>query len=159
MTASASLCARRTARTALLSATAGLVLGAPADSFAAVLYDEGDSQLRWDDTLKYTTAVRLSGQSAYLIAGRNSDDGDRAFNPGVISNRFDLYSQLDFSKAWFGFDASAAFWYDTIYNQKNDNNSPATFNPISVPNDEFPHDVRRLHGQTAELVNAFLYAN
>ncbi|HYM18118.1 MAG TPA: DUF1302 family protein, partial [Micropepsaceae bacterium] len=159
MTASASLCAHRTARAALLSAIAGLMLGASAESFAAVLYDEGDAQLRWDNTLKYTTAVRLSGQSAYLIAGRNSDDGDRAFNPGVISNRFDLYSQLDFSKAWFGFDASAAFWYDTIYNQKNDNNSPATFNPISVPHNEFPHAVRTLHGQNAELVNGFLYAN
>jgi len=129
------------------------------EASAGVVYEEGDILLRWDNTLKYTAAVRLSGQSPYLISRRNSDDGDRAFNPGMISNRFDLYSQLDFSKAWFGFDASAAFWYDTIYNQKNDNNSPATFNPISVPNDEFPHDVRRLHGQNAELVNAFVYVN
>src|SRR5215510_9540656 len=161
MTASAPLCARWTAHASLLAALAGFALVAcPAsEASAGVLYEEGDTLLRWDNTLKYTAAVRLSGQSPSIVSGRNSDDGDRAFNPGVISNRFDLYSQLGFSKAWFGFEASAAFWYDTIYNEKNDNNSPATFNPISVPNNEFPRDVRRLHGQTAELVNAFLYAN
>jgi len=46
------------------------------------------------------------------VADPNADDGDRNFAPGIISNRFDLYSQLDFSKGRFGFDASARAWYD-----------------------------------------------
>ena len=160
MTASTSLCAPRKARIPL-AATAGfaLQLCLAAKVSAVELYSNGDTQLRWDNTIKYSAAVRLKGQDPYLVAGRNSDDGDRSFNPGLISNRFDLYSQLDFSAGWFGFDASAALWYDTIYQQKNDNNSPATFNPISVPNNKFTHAVRILHGEKAELVNAFVYAN
>jgi hypothetical protein len=161
MTASVSLCARRIATCLPFSAAAGLALAglAARGVSAAVLYSEGDTQLRWDNTVKYTAAVRLSGQHQDLIGNRNSDDGDRSFDPGLISNRFDLYSQLDFSKSWFGFDASAALWYDAVYNQRNDNDSPSTFNPLSVANNEFTHDVRDLHGKRAELVNAFAYAN
>jgi hypothetical protein len=157
MTAWAPLCAHK--RALLAGASLGLQLVFQTQAAAGILYSEGDTEFRWDNTIKYTASVRLEGQDPYLIAGRNSDDGDRSFNPGLISNRFDLYSQLDFSKGWFGFDASAAFWYDSIYHQKNDNNSPATFNPISVPNNQFTHAVKRLHGGDAELVNAFAYIN
>jgi hypothetical protein len=126
---------------------------------AAELFSTGDSLLRWDNTVSYSTALRLRDRSPALLANRNADDGDRNFAPGIVSNRFDLLSQLDFSKTWFGFHASAAAWYDTVYHQKNDNNSPGTFNPVSVPHNKFTHDVQVLHGGEAELVNAFFYAN
>ena len=119
----------------------------------------GDAKLRWDNTVKYSTAVRLSGPNRALLSDPNADDGDRSFHGGIVSNRFDLLSQLDFSKAWFGFDVSAALWYDTVYNQKNADNSPATFNPVSVSHDEFTRATRTLHGADAELVNAFVYVN
>ena len=126
---------------------------------AAELFSNGDTELRWDNTIGYSTAFRIANRSAELLANRNADDGDRNFASGLISNRFDLFSQLDFAKAWFGFHASAAAWYDTVYHQKNDNDSPATFNPASVPHNEFTHAVRELHGAKAELVDAFLYGN
>ncbi len=131
---------------------------APAVS-AAELYEGDDTTLRWDNTVSYSTAFRISDRDPLLLANRNADDGDNNFAPGIVSNRFDLFSQLDFAKAWFGLHASGAAWYDTIYHQKNDNNSPATFNPISVPHNEFTHAVRMLHGAKAELVDAFLYGN
>ena len=126
---------------------------------AAELYGSGETTLRWDNTVSYSTAFRLSDRDPLLLANRNTDDGDNNFAPGLVSNRFDLFSQLDFSKAWFGLHASGAAWYDTVYHQKNDNNSPATFNPASVPNNEFAHAVQALHGAKAELVDAFLYGN
>jgi hypothetical protein len=149
----------RCVRQGLLFATAWLVVHEDLPASAVELYGHDDIELRWDNTVTYTTAFRLDGRNSTLIASPNADDGDRNFARGIVSNRFDLLSQIDFSKGWFGFDASAAFWYDTIYNQKNDNNSPSTFNPISVPHNEFTHDVRVLHGKNAELVNAFFYGN
>jgi hypothetical protein len=128
-------------------------------AWAAELYSDREIEFRWDNTLRYSTAIRLDQANPVLLADRNADDGDRSFKPGIISNRFDLFSQLDISKGGFGFDASAALWYDTVYHQKNDNDSPGTFNPISVPHDEFTHAVRDLHGEKAELVNAFVYGN
>ena len=128
-------------------------------SLAADINDRGGVSLRWDNTVEYTTAFRLRDRNPARLTDRNADDGDRNFASGIISNRFDVLSQLDVSKAWFGFDASAALWYDTVYNQKNDNNSADTFNPNSVPHNDFTHAVRALHGERAELVNAFFYGN
>jgi hypothetical protein len=139
--------------------TLGLDLYAGGGAFAVDLYSKGDVELRWDNTVTYGAAFRLGDRNPKLLADPNADDGDRNFAAGIISNRFDLFSQLDFSKGRFGFDASAAAWYDTVYQQKNDNNSAATFNPISVPHNEFPHAVRVLHGANAELVNAFFYGS
>jgi hypothetical protein len=126
---------------------------------AAELYSSGDAELHWDNTIAYSTAFRLTGRDPVLIGSRNSDDGDRNFAPGLVSNRFDLFSQLDYTHSWFGFHASAAAWYDTVYHQRNDNNSPDTFNPASVPHDKFTHAVRALHGEKAELVDGFLFVN
>ena len=131
-----------------------------ASPFLAAEVDNSEGvSIRWDNTVAYTTAFRLSARNPGLLADRNTDDGDRNFAPGIISNRFDLLSQLDISKAWFGFDASAALWYDTVYHEKNANNSPSTFNPISVPHDKFPHAVQELQGEQAELVNAFFHGD
>jgi hypothetical protein len=113
--------------------------------------------LRWDNTFRYTTAVRLSGQNSQLIANPNSDDGDRNFAAGIVSDRLDLVSEFDVSNGNFGVDVSADAWYDTVYHQTNHNNWPPSFNPYSVPNNEFTRAVQRQEGEDAELLNAFLY--
>jgi hypothetical protein len=134
---------------------AGLYGAAPLG--AAELYKEGDIEIRWDNTLRYTAAFRLRGHDSDLLADPNADDGDRNFTPGPISDRVDLLSELDISKGKLGFEASAAAWYDTIYNGRNDNNSPGTFNPDTAPHNEFTHSVQTLMGRDAELLNAFVY--
>ncbi len=123
----------------------------------AVLDDTGDVSIRWDNTLRYTAAFRLSGRNADLLADVNADDGDRAFAPGLISNRVDLVSQLDIGAEGYGFDASGAGWYDTVYNQPNADHSPSTFNPVSAPSDRFTEATRDLEGRHVELLNGFVY--
>jgi hypothetical protein len=54
---------------------------------------------------------------------------------------------------------TGAGWYDLIYNLPNDNDSPATANSRSVPNDEFTTATRDLHGRKAEILDAFGFAN
>lgn len=126
---------------------------------AADLYQENGWDLRWDNTLRYTAAFRLVHYYDSLTTDPNADDGDRNFAPGLISNRADLLSELDLSYGGFGIDASADGWYDTVYHNTNSNDSPATFNPYSVPHNHFTRATETLMGEDADLLNAFAYGN
>jgi hypothetical protein len=118
--------------------------------------------LRWDTTLRATLGLRLLEQNSALLADVNADDGDRAFSPGLISERLDAQSELallrpDSPIGDAGIDISADGWYDAAYHQRNANHAPASFNPISVPNNEFPAAVRALDGDTVELLTAEIH--
>jgi hypothetical protein len=126
---------------------------------AADLYQQDGLDIRWDNTIRYSAAVRVTGQNNKLLSYPNGDDGDRNFAPGLVSNRVDLLSVLDISQDDFGIHASASAWYDTVYHARTDNNSPATYNAISVPNTQFPRATRNLQGQYIDLGDAFAYAN
>jgi hypothetical protein len=161
-------------RQSLLSMVVGTsLLAAAGYSFAAPI-DVGnpDIRLRWDNTLKYSAGMRTKSQSDTLTeftpppagggsgpAALNGDDGDRNFNSGrLISNRLDLLSEMDLVyRDNVGFRVSAAAWYDDVYNQANDNNSPRTNNSLSARNNQFTDDTRELHGRNAEILDAFVF--
>ena len=143
------------------AAVAGALLQlAAAPACWAVEFETGnpDVKARWDNTVKYSTAFRLKGQSPGLTADANMDDGDRNFNKGLISNRVDLLSEVDLSYKNAGFRLSGAAWYDTVYNRSNDHNSPATASQASAAYNEFTEATRKLHGQKAEVLDAFVYS-
>ncbi len=123
-------------------------------------FDTGNSdmRIRWDNTFKYSAAYRLNDQSDTLIADANYDDGDRNFDSGLVSNRLDWLSELEFNLPNGGIRVSGAAWYDQIYNENNDNDSPLTNNNTSVGYDKFTDDTEKLHGRDAELLDAFGYA-
>ena len=116
-----------------------------------------DLNIRWDNTFKYSNAWRLKEQSPLLISDPNLDDGDRAFNTGLISNRIDYLTELDLAYQNFGGRISGAAWYDSIYNQENKNNSPSTVNAVGIPNNQFTTATRKLMGDKAEVLDAFVY--
>jgi hypothetical protein len=118
-----------------------------------------DLSIRWDNTFKYSAAYRLKDQSDTLTADANYDDGDRNFDKGLVSNRFDWLSELEASLPFGGIRVSGATWYDFVYNSSNDNDSPLTNNSTSVDHDEFTDDTRDLHGRDVELLDAFAYGN
>ena len=127
--------------------------------------DTGNSDLKisWDNTLKYSTAWRVEGRSDKLTdparnpSNGNQDDGDRNFSGGLISNRLDLLSEFDALYKGFGVRLSGAAWYDQVYRQENDNNSPFTANALSASHDEFTDKTQELHGRKAELLDAFAF--
>ncbi len=123
--------------------------------------DTGNSavQVRWDNSLKYSAAYRLKDQSDTLLGDVNYDDGDRNFDKGFVSNRVDWMSELEVKLPHGGVRASGAAWYDTVYNDSNDNDSLFTNNSTSVANNEFTTSTRDLHGRDAELLDAFAYTN
>jgi hypothetical protein len=121
---------------------------------------QSDLEIRFDNTFKYSAAYRINDQSSTLIADVNHDDGDRNFDKGLVSNRFDWLGELDVTLPIGGIRVSGAAWYDFIYNEDNDNDSPFTSNSlISGKPDEFTDDTRDLHGRKAELQDAFAYLN
>ena len=59
-----------------------------------------DLKVLWDTTAKYSTAFRVKGQDSRLTREPqanwpNTDDGDRNFDKGLISNRLDVLSEFD----------------------------------------------------------------
>lgn len=126
---------------------------------AEINVGNSDVALRWDNTVKYSAAFRLKNRSATLLADPNQDDGDRNFTPGLISNRADLFSELDLTyQQNLGARVSAAGWYDQQYHQSNDNDAPGTANNFSVANNQFNQRTRSLHGGKAEILDAFVFA-
>jgi len=141
---------------------AALVLCSQAAHAFQVDTGNPDFSLRWDNTVKYSAAWRTQDPSSKLTEGQvslNQDDGDRAFKKGLISNRTDILSELDMSFKNVGARLSGAAWYDTEYQNDNDNDDPARANARSVAYDEFTDDTRHLHGGDGELLDAFVYWN
>jgi hypothetical protein len=148
--------ARRSARRRSLHILVVLA-GSVSPVTAADLGSVQGFDIRLDTSVRTSLGLRTEGQSAALLGDANTDDGDRSFKAGVISERIDFISQLDIARGDLGFDLSANGWYDAAYHRPDSNRSSTTFNPISVKVDEFPSDVRRLMGASAELGNAYVH--
>lgn len=125
-----------------------------------------DVSVRWDNTVKYSAADRLKSASRVLTSPAanpsnvNLDDGDRNFKRGIISNRFDILSEFDARYKDFGLRVTGAAWYDSIYNERNDNPGfagGAAPNQTSVPYNHFTRQTRKIHGRDAEVLDAFVY--
>jgi hypothetical protein len=127
----------------------------------AFQFDVGNTDLsiRLDNTFKYSAAYRLKDQSDTLVADVNQDDGNRNFDKGIVSNRFDWLGELDATLPIGGVRVSGAAWYDFVYNEDNDNDSPFTNNSTSVSHNEFTDETRDLHGRNVEVLDAFGYLN
>lgn len=125
-----------------------------------------DIAIYFDNTLKYSLGWRVEDPSAHVADNSigvqaNTNDGDLNFDKGLISNRVDLLSEFGLTyKRDFGFRVSAAAWYDDVYMGKNDNPGAlggALVNTTSVPFNRFSDEAEDLHGQNAELLDAFVF--
>ncbi|ROM98005.1 DUF1302 domain-containing protein [Pseudomonas brassicacearum] len=129
----------------------------PVINASAMQVDLGDSdwRLRWDNTIKYSQAWRLQGADDHLINAPTAgglypsiqSQGDKNFSRGLVSNRLDLFSEMDLRRENYGLRLSGAAWYDDIYNKDTDDSA----------NPHFLSDTRELHGRDAELLDAFVF--
>lgn len=149
-------------RFALRAVALGAALCALSASQAAeIVTDNPDLSIRFDNTIKYNYAYRLSGQNAALLKSVNNDDGDRNFGKGTVSNRLDVLSEFDlvFQKR-IGARVSAAGWIDGAYGTL-DNNSVATSNHPGAdgkPAYGLSDYSKRYHkGPSGELLDAFVF--
>ncbi|MNF46387.1 hypothetical protein D3C84_275520 [compost metagenome] len=140
-----------------LSALVSAMLLASSGTVLAVEFENGDLKGSWDNTVKYSLGSRISDPSDTNLKNVNADDPEHNFDRGsLMMNRFDWLTELNARYRNYGLSLSAAAWYDDVYNRHNDNNSPGTFNPYSVSNDEFTNQTQKWAGQKIELMNAFV---
>ena len=120
-----------------------------------------DVKLRWDNTFRYTYGHRISGQNKTLVNSPNSDDGDRNFDVGTISNRLDILSEADLVyKENYGVRLSGALMYDQSYHDKLDNSSPGTSNHLvnGQPSGGLNRYTNKYYaGPSGELLDAFAF--
>ncbi|WP_310462640.1 DUF1302 family protein [Sphaerotilus sp.] len=123
--------------------------------------DNPDLRARLDNTFKWSGAARLKSADATLLSSPNHDDGDRNFGKGVISNRLDWLSEFDVTyQRNLGLRLSAAAFYDDAYHRSNDNPGfagGAFPNQGSVAANQFTKETRAVHGNKAELLDAFVF--
>ncbi len=117
--------------------------------------------IRFDNTIEYSVITRtapvnrlLGGPTAY-----NNNDGDDNTRTGIVSNRIDVLSQFEISDAGFGFDGSIDSFYDTVYNQRTQNNNGASYNPAQQPSTKYTTATQTETGRNVELRNLFVYGS
>jgi hypothetical protein len=136
-----------------------------------------DWSVRFDNTVKASTIYRihdadstLADSFRLLVPGvpasafpqaLNFNAGDDNFRKkGFVSKRVDLLSEFDaIYRKDFGLRLSGAAWYDASYHGGTD--AQGAF-PLAGPNgqtpyNEFPDSTRKLAGQKAELLDAFVF--
>lgn len=144
----------------------GVWMGTGSADAASIDVGNDDVKITFDNTVKYSAAWR-AGQRSTSVADSslgpqaNTNDGDMNFDRGLISNRFDLLSELGVSfQQRYGFRVSGAAWYDSVYHQETDNPGDlggALVNSQSTSYNKFTRATRRLHGRDVELLDAFAY--
>jgi hypothetical protein len=145
-------------------ATGALVLAAPQRAAAFNLYSGSYAgqqlQINLDTTLEYSNVYRVNDPSAVLTNNINGDEGDRDFRHGFVDNTFDALPVFDMKYGDYGVHVSGEFFVDTSYLDKNQNNSPSSYNPISTnSNRDFTSATRNVNGLNAVLLDAFGYGS
>jgi hypothetical protein len=137
-----------------------IVLGLSAAQAVEIDVGNTDLAVRWDNTARYNYMQRVESQNQHLLASANSDDGDRNFNKGTVSNRIDLLSELDvvYKKSW-GIRISGAGWYDAA-TRNLDNTSVTTSNHLVNGQQALglSDTAKRYHqGVSGEILDAFVF--
>ena len=149
----------KSVRTAVTTLTAALASG----SALAFEFDTGnpDVSIRWDNTVRFTSGVRVEGRNNLIGNSAISDEGTYSFDRGdFVTNRFDLLSELDFVyKQRYGFRVSAAAWWDPAYDgtSKSNPNPPLVNIPSYVNHQYTPYTSRFYEGPSGEILDAFVF--
>jgi hypothetical protein len=110
----------------------------------------------WSVTTSYGMGVRTGSQSDRLLT-INADDANRNFDSGgLTTNRVGALGELILRKDNYGAVVRGSTFYDDIYHQENDNDSPGTVNK-SGNNDEFTSDTRYYSGGRTRLLDAYVF--
>lgn len=156
------------------------VLAAISAQANAFQFDTSDDwEIRWDNTLKanamfrteaidkdvvtnrYTAGSERSPRSGWFVADDSDLSVDRS-GLGVVSTRFDVFSEMDvIFKQDFGFRISASAWYDPQYRSSSDHPSDRrnTWGQPSVGVGEYTDTADEMHYFGGEVLDAFVFAN
>ncbi len=139
--------------TGLLSGLSGLALAAPTLELGE------NTTLDSSLTVNYTASMRTEKPDHEYLNNINYDDATRNFKRGsLINNRVSVFGELMLKHDNLGAVMRASHFYDEVYHQRNDNDSPDTVNKTGRYND-FSRDTRKLSGSKARLLDAYVYGD
>lgn len=119
----------------------------------------GDTTLNYSLTLSHTVSARLRNPAAAYLNDFNADDGTRSFDRGsLINNRTNLLGELRLRHDNLGAMLRASTFYDGVYRDSNDHDSPTTVNKIGA-HDEFTAKTRKASGRDSRILDAYVYGN
>lgn len=139
-------------------AVAALSCSTPILALPTVSFENGltlQSQL----TANYTLSARTSSASHEYLDDLNNDDGTRNFDKwGLINNRLSLFAEVIARYENLGAVVRASHFYDDVYHQSNDNDSPGTVNK-SGDHRRFTSETKDRSGGEPRLLDAYLFGN
>jgi Protein of unknown function (DUF1302) len=114
-----------------------------------------------DTTVSYGQMWRVQGQDSNNN-DINSNDGNRNFDTGLVSEVFKMTSDLEMSYQNYGVFMRGTASYDTqIMDKRNDYLSAGSYQPSqNYPNDSsFTYETRHAAGRDAQILDAYVYGN
>ncbi|MDF2488672.1 MAG: hypothetical protein K0S77_1294 [Pseudomonas sp.] len=110
-------------------------------------------------TVNYTASMRTAKPAQQYLGDPNNDDGSRNFKRGsLVNNRFSVFGEMLLKHENLGAVLRGSHFYDDVYHNRNDHDSPDTVNKLGRPN-AFNEETRRLSGSKARLLDAYVYGN
>jgi len=147
---------RRRAACGLAFALA-LAVHAPGALAGETIFFGNGATLDWSLTTTYGMGVRLEKPSGTLLADRNADDGNRNFDRGSLtSNQMSALGEMIYRNGSYGAVVRASTFYDHVYHQRNDHDSPATANKSGEHN-RFTGDTKYYSGGRSRFLDAYVY--
>ncbi|MFN3770277.1 MAG: DUF1302 domain-containing protein [Ectopseudomonas guguanensis] len=115
-----------------------------------------------DTTVSYGQLWRVQGQDK-TNDDINTNDGNRSFDTGLVSEVFKITSDLEASYQNYGVFIRGTAFYDTqIMDKRNDyldNNSPAQPSQSFPRDNTFTRETRHKAGRDAQILDAYVYGN
>lgn len=169
-----------------LCVSLGVLLAAAGGPAAARSVEFGDGfELEYKVTSAYALAMRMRNPHGALIDGPidplqpqaappgqivgftntglpttiNSDDGNRNFRKGsLINNRVSALGEVKLKWRDYGAVFSGSAFYDAVYDERNDNDSPDTVNKLG-PNDQFTEGTKYYDGRRSRTLEQYVFAD
>ncbi|MES2870487.1 MAG: DUF1302 family protein [Pseudomonadota bacterium] len=117
---------------------------------------DNGATIDWSVTTSYGVGMRLGNPSDRLM-GINSDDANRNFDQhSLTTNRVGALGEMILRKDNYGAVVRASTFYDDVYHQSNDNDSPLTVNKDGS-NDEFTSATKKFSGGRTRLLDAYVF--
>ncbi|WP_417703396.1 DUF1302 domain-containing protein [Pseudomonas sp.] len=115
-----------------------------------------------DTTVSYGQLWRVQGQDK-TNDDINTNDGNRNFDTGLVSEVFKITSDLEASYQNYGVFIRGTAFYDTqIMDKRNDyydNNSPGQPSQSAPRDNSFTRETRHKAGRDAQILDAYVYGN
>ncbi|MBF8162368.1 DUF1302 domain-containing protein [Ectopseudomonas hydrolytica] len=115
-----------------------------------------------DTTVSYGQLWRVQGQDK-TNDDINTNDGNRSFDTGLVSEVFKITTDLEASYQNYGVFIRGTAFYDTqIMDKRNDyydNNTPAQPSQSFPRDNSFTYETRHKAGRDAQILDAYVYGN